>query len=277
MPAIRYAALRHLYSWPYFRGRDRLIGWIVETFASHPVSLLDGLLMELDPSEWNQVELIAKGELEPVTLKRIRALMGEGDVMIDVGAHIGLHALTAARAAPTGRVLAIDPQPYNIDRLARNASWNGLANVEGICAAAGVEDGFVRFLLQKPSDRSRLSLALANPNDLLVQIEVPMRRLDSILGAHRVSRVRLLKIDVEGFELEVLQGLGNRLGDCANVILEMLDDIPTERGTRVVQLLTSAGFALHNVEGRPWRAGEPLVENNLWAFIPSDSPPDETH
>lgn len=98
-----------------------------------------------------------------------------------------------------------------------------------------------------------------------------MRRVDSILDTRGFSQVRLVKVDVEGFELEVLLGLGSRLRDCANVIVEQLDDSPALRRTQVVELLADAGFALRAVEGRPWQEGRPLAESSLRARRSSTS------
>ena len=98
-------------------------------------------------------------------------LLVDGDTCIDVGAHVGHHALIAARACGmNGKVLAVDPQPYNADRIARNAECNALRNIEVLCAAAGNEDSCIKINLQSSTDRARLSLAAPGPNDLGVMI-----------------------------------------------------------------------------------------------------------
>jgi len=223
--------------------------------------------MDLDPGEWIQLEIIAKGSTEPATLRLIRELVCDGDLVIDVGAHVGHHALVAARAVgKSGRVLAIDPQPYNVDRIARNAACNGFTNIEAMCAAAGAEDGFIQLRLQKSNDRARLSLAVPSPNDLDSLIEVPIRRLDTIVEARNMSRVKLIKIDVEGYEWEVLLGLGKRLVDCDNIIFELLNSASTEKSEHLVRLLLDSGFFLKNIEGRQWKMGEVLPESNVWAY-----------
>ena len=263
---LRHAILRLLYATPRFRGRDRLIGAIASSFVAKPTRLADGLAMQLDASEWIQLEILVHGAAEPATLALIAGLVREGDSVIDVGAHVGHHALVAARAVgATGRVYAIDPQPYNADRIARNAALNGLANLVAVCAAAGKESGFIKLPIQNDRDRARLSLLERGPNDLGVMVEVPLLRLDEFLTANDVTAPKLVKIDVEGYELEVLLGLGSRLGACENVILEVLENADPRRTGEIAKLLADAGFALKSVEGKFWQPGISLPENNLWA------------
>ena len=263
---LRRVLLTALYSMPYMRGRDRLISAIADTFVVKPTRLPDGLVMLLDPAEWAQLEIFVKGSTEPTTIGLIRKLVENGDSVVDIGAHVGHHALVAATAAgPAGKVVAFDPQPYNADRICRNAALNGLTNLVTVCAAAGATDGFIKLAAQSDRDRSRLSLHESGPGNLRTEFEVPIRRLDTYMAANGLSAPRLVKIDVEGYELEVLHGFGVRLAECLNVILEMLDETDAARNRQVVDLLLASGFALRDVAGNRWQPGMPLIENNIWA------------
>ena len=264
--SLRLWLLRALYAMPRIRGRDRLISYISDGLVMKPFRLSDGLSLLLEPAEYVQLEIIINGANEPRTLQLIRKLVQPGDCVIDVGAHIGHHALHAARAARSnGCVYAIDPQPYNADRISRNATINCLDNVVTICAAAGDTDGFVQLPMQSERDRSRLSLRGKGPNDLTLSVEVPIRRLDSLIQSHNMPAPKLIKIDVEGFELEVLRGLGSRIDSCQNIILELLDGTDGDLKQRIVELLQMSGFQLRQIDGAPWKSGEKLIESNLWA------------
>jgi hypothetical protein len=119
--------------------------------------------------------------------------------------------------------------------------------------------------MQRERDRSRLSLHEAGPGDEDAFVEVPLRRLDGFMTANGVGPVQLLKIDVEGYELEVLHGLGDAHTNCRNIILEVLQATPSERNKAAVAFLTAAGFELNDITGKPWQWGSPLPESNLWA------------
>jgi FkbM family methyltransferase len=266
MTSARIAILKWLYAAHFLPGRGRLVGKIISSFSQAPTTMRDGVRLEIDPTEWVQLDLLVGKEREASTLKLIRNLVTAGDEIIDVGAHIGYHSIVAALAAgSTGKVHAFDPQPYNADRVSRNALHNAINNIVVVCAAVGNLDSLVKIPLQDHKDRARLSLASRGPNDLPVSIEVPLLRLDTYISRANIGSVKLLKIDVEGFELEVLRGLGSRIGNCSNIILELLAEQDAHKEEQILNMLWSAGFEIRDVIGRSWSQGQQLLERNIWA------------
>lgn len=258
---IRTAAIRTLRSLPYLRGRDRLADSLTRRLPRRPVRVFGGVTMELDPSEWVQQEIYLYGATEPRTLDLIRRILPPGGMFVDVGAHVGQHALVAAGAVgAAGAVLAIDPQPANVDRIGRNARLNDYAWLTAVCAAVSDADGFVDLPFQDQGDRARLSLADPSPNDLPQCFRVAKARLDTLLAAE-TRRPDLLKIDVEGHEARVLAGAERTLAGVGHVIIEQLDGATDEPLRR----LTDAGFTLFDVAGEAWVPGAPLIERNVWA------------
>jgi Methyltransferase FkbM domain len=79
-----------------------------------------------------------------------------------------------------------------------------------------------------------------------------------------MSRAKLLKIDTEGHELNVVKGLGDSIEVVDNIIVEMWDPL-REEYQELVQLLRQRGFELRKVDGTPWSACNDLPEMNLWA------------
>jgi FkbM family methyltransferase len=128
-----------------------------------------------------------------------------GGVFVDVGANAGTYALPLARhVGPNGRVIAIEPHPVMVARLAFNQAASASGNVALIAAAAGDIDGELMI----ETDRENYGASHVYPdararNDA---IRVPAMRLLRILQDRNVAHVDSLKIDVEGYEDRVLIG-----------------------------------------------------------------------
>jgi FkbM family methyltransferase len=225
--------------------------------------------MELDLYEWTQLALSSGQFTEPETVALMRKLLQPGDVFLDVGAHVGVMGLVARQlVGSSGRVIAVEPQPYNCERILRNWNLNGFNNLTLHVAAAGAAETVISLPQQSPTDKSRLSLALPMPDATDLNFLVPLVTLGSVITRAAVDRVRLLKIDVEGYELEVLRGLGEAAGRIENIVLEVLDE-PTQNGSGGVNEIhdwcTKAEFELLTVTGQPWDGQLPVPEANLWA------------
>jgi FkbM family methyltransferase len=224
--------------------------------------------MELDPIEWTQSDLLRDGSIESLTSALYGKLLHQGDRYIDIGAQIGYHTLLARRCiGPEGQVIAVEPQPYNCQKLLANWRANGFENLVLYVAAIGEENSTVRLHQQVETDSSRLSMCLDPVNDEALIFYVPLRRLDTILTEQQVERIRLLKIDVEGYELEVVNSLGTFLPAIDNIILEVLDTASgiSAKSVALIEKLKSLEYQLQTVEGHAWDLPSPLPENNLWA------------
>ena len=118
-----------------------------------------------------------------------------GDLFVDVGANIGAYAVLAASIG--AECLALEPIPTTFRSLQRNIRVNGFLDVVTVEAAAGSKEGVLRMT----SDSDTTNYVVINEDDLGVEVRVS--RLDDLL---EVTRPVGLKIDVEGWEQEVLAG-----------------------------------------------------------------------
>lgn len=148
--------------------------------------------------------LIDTGDLELGTRLLIQRFLHPGEVFVDVGANIGLHSLAAAKALKgCGKIIAFEPfEPTQ--RLLGKSIWiNGFSNITEIHQAAVSNiTGYQRLFLGETSGHHSL-FSLSTSDELsLKTVEVPLVRLDEIILAGQ--QVDLIKIDVEGAELEVL-------------------------------------------------------------------------
>ena len=148
--------------------------------------------------------LIDTGELELGTRLLIQRFLRPGDVFVDVGANIGLHTLAAGGALKGhGKIIAFEPfEPTK--RLLEKSVWmNGLSGITEIYqAAVSNMTGHHQLFLGATSGHHSL-FPLDTPGDLSSKpVDVPLVRLDGVI--FEGQKVDLLKIDVEGAELEVL-------------------------------------------------------------------------
>jgi len=126
------------------------------------------------------------------------------DVVIDVGANIGLYSLLAGARTGSGKVIALEPHPVAAERLRENVALNGLLNVDVRAEAAGAEMGSARLTANLDTINR-----IVSDGAVADTISVPVLTLDSLLDS--VEHVALVKLDAEGFESEVLAGAGRLL------------------------------------------------------------------
>jgi FkbM family methyltransferase len=222
-------------------------------------------LMELDPSDYVQIEILRYGAYETQTCRLFETLVREGDVVVDVGANVGQYSLLAARlCGASGRVLALEPNPAIFQSLRRNLELNCPHPVVPLLMAAGSRDAPVAMLEPPPTQLGTSKMAGATAGDYWSG----GYRLATILRELVLSRCDVVKIDVEGHEDEVLEGL---LQEGAprprHIVFEFVPQAFAYggRAERMLSWLTAAGYALKTIEGRPYESGLELPDHNLWA------------
>jgi FkbM family methyltransferase len=167
-------------------------------------------------------------------------------IVVDVGANIGWHALHAARSDKVTAVVACEPDAFNAWLLDRNITANAADDKVVIAAwAIGASGGRARLNRYKPSNRGRHSLLRDYG---LGSRSVPMLDLDATLAllGFQDAPIHLLKIDVEGYELEVICGADRSLARADAIVLEFSPELMQPAGSSVDGLLdrlSKAGFS----------------------------------
>jgi FkbM family methyltransferase len=148
------------------------------------------------------------GMWEPHISALIETRLRHGDTFCDVGANIGYYSLLGSRAVgPLGKVIAIEASPMIYGRLLKNLRLNHVANVETVNVAVTAEPG--QTPIYKGYDRNIGTASTDRSRGHELEAVVQGLPLASILSAEDRKRLRLVKIDVEGAELSILQGLAS--------------------------------------------------------------------
>ena len=169
-----------------------------------------------------------------------------GDVVVDLGAHIGGFSVRAAQRAAPGKVYAYEASRSNFDMLAENRSLNGLENLHAHHAAVSEKRGEMEFFL--PGDNGALGSLLQDANS--PREKVRAMTLADILSENNIERVDCLKMDIEGAEYGILANCSRETLERIRYIVmeyhEFMDDSRDHR--ELVRLLESHGFRVA-VEG----------------------------
>ncbi len=160
-------------------------------------------------------------EYEPEETAFLQASLKPGMTMIDVGANVGYMALLAAKAVgPSGTVVAIEPDPGNGELLRANLERNGYRNVSIERCAVGSAAGTAQLYRSAWNmGNHRLNPGAGGQAIAHEAIAVPVRTVDDLVVAHHLSRVDVIKMDVEGYEPGVLGGMTATLARFKPVIL----------------------------------------------------------
>jgi FkbM family methyltransferase len=151
------------------------------------------------------------GVWEPAETSYLQAVLRPGQTFVDVGAHVGYFSVLAAkRVGPNGAVIAIEPEPRNLDLLRRNLLRNGCRNVRVVPFAAHSVRGWMSLALdeQNRGGHRLVPLHQAGP-------AVRCVRLDDLLPA----TVDVVKVDAQGYDHEVIAGLERTIATNPELIL----------------------------------------------------------
>lgn len=197
------------------------------------------------PFDHAHAGLIVRGSLERPVQEAFRRLLAPGMTVWDVGANLGFFALVAGRVVgPSGRVVAFEPVRASAAAIRRNAKLNGLdAIVEAREAAVWSESG--RGDLLVVADRSWSHLA-ATGHHAQTRAEVPVELVtgDDLVAAGEPPP-DVVKVDVEGAEIQVLDGMERVLREHGPALVIELHE--TNRG--VAERLRAVGYAMENLDG----------------------------
>jgi len=201
-------------------GKERIAGWL-KLSSNAQDHLKDGIIwlrdenIALYSSADNYIEntILRTGTYESEIGKLIYSLLKKGDITIDIGANIGLQSLRMALSVGTeGQVLAFEPLTYLQQKLSRNILLNGVTNISVLPVALSNTECVKAFSICSDVWNQGTFSLRQETNEENKQ-EVIIKKGDDLPEINALKKIHLIKIDVEGFEFAVMQGLKNRIGE----------------------------------------------------------------
>lgn len=220
----------------------------IQSDARDEITLRPNLTLRIDPEsrmpfEWfcfRSTDMVR--ELDLFVKEAMRF-----DSFVDVGANHGIFALVFAKLRPGGRVLAVDPSPLAYEVLTRNRAVNGFTNMETRNIACGESR---KSILMKHNWHHLEAVSL-DSMEAAGAVAIDTIPLDDLCAEHDLWP-KLLKIDVEGFELPVLRGATRTLQNAELLFLEIhpeyLDQLRFSQEA-IFDLLESGGWILSWLSG----------------------------
>ncbi len=169
-----------------------------------------GFWLKIDPVKDQGVErsIYYTGTYEKGSLAIMRHILGHGDMFVDVGANIGLMSLYASQLVGSeGKVVAFEPNPDTARILVENIGLNKVSNIEHSGYAVGKSPG--KAQIYDRWDFNRGSASLIKPEQVTGSHEIEVTTLSKFFKKEIKEGAplpRLVKLDIEGFELEALEG-----------------------------------------------------------------------
>lgn len=190
-------------------------------------------------------KMMAIGLYEPEESHWIEGLLRPGMTFVDVGANFGHYMLLAARfVGPRGQVFAFEPSPVCAGQLEAIVRENALAQIRFERAALGSEPGQLDLVLENPGLHSPSFLATSGA----ATYSVPVLTLDEYASRTGLDHIDVMKIDVEGFEPNVIEGAAELIkhGRIDHILCELNDIWLARNGSSahdLERLILSYGYS----------------------------------
>jgi FkbM family methyltransferase len=266
------------------RLRDKLFLFYIRKFPNHPFKLrfviqIEPLLFRnglkltspsgahqyLSTREWIGRHVIMHGSFEPKTLLKCAELLNNGGILLDIGANIGMHSLYLSKINNV-KVYSVEPSAHNFQLLLTNIALNNASNIYPLNIGLSKTDSFA-YLDKSQADNTG-SVQVVDSDTGNNSYLIRLTTLFQLVNYLKLGRIDLLKIDVEGFEMNVFEGyfdIGANVMPL-NIVIEFSAMINRTGHTLTdcLNYFIKWGYDIYTVEGKTYRLNDELPEHNLW-------------
>lgn len=245
-----------------FKGKYRLLN-LIRNFTSDEINLIDkqsGIKLQLKRDDAITNSLLVEKSYENLTFKKAKEiLMNKYGIFVDIGANFGLYSCLLSKFAST--TISIEPSPYSMCRLINNIKINDLSNeiipVLGLLNSDKNIFGFYNNIYNQGGSR-------INTGKYTSELYIPSCSINDILEKFipKYQKITLIKIDIEGEELDLLQNLDFAKFGPENIILEY-EPLNNKHVKNIINLVIEKGYFIYNIDGSKF-IESPKIESNLW-------------
>jgi FkbM family methyltransferase len=262
LSGITYRMVRLLFGNPYRRPRLRKLLFGKHIFGGVTVrQRTTNATLHVNIEDYIPRELVESGGYETETLALALSILKSGGTFIDIGANIGLFSIPASKLEGVD-VISVDGSIPALSQLYRNMELSG-STLRLVATLVGMADGLAE--LSVPCLDNLSAARVSDPlgrNAKTINL-ASFTTLESIIHLAHGKRPKLIKIDVEGAEFEVIQSFDwNSPSRPENIIVELWIDHPSAHSA--FDLLVSMGYEARKINGEPIFGLCEIPECNVW-------------
>jgi FkbM family methyltransferase len=195
-------------------------------------------------SSYGSLLIYSAGTIDYNESSIIKKLLRHDDIFIDIGANIGYYTLLASSLINSGSIFAFEPNHKLCKLIEQSLMLSEVSKdiYRVLPTAVGSKNGFAQFVIEDQSELSHLTEL-----STIKATKVPITTLDSIVSTNKIRNIRLVKIDTEGAEPEVFQGMKKSLqnGIIDAILFEhSIDNIQNIHYLNCIKNCINAGYEL---------------------------------
>ncbi|TAH01559.1 MAG: FkbM family methyltransferase [Sphingobacteriales bacterium] len=175
----------------------------------------NGILVSFDTRNYIEYKIFAEGYYEQEVTLLMKNYVELGDTVLDIGANIGVHSLNLSKmVGKSGSVYSFEPIPFLRDKLNRNISLNRFSNINIMPFALSDSNYTIKTAFSQNGNNGTFFIQ----NDDSGETEINCVKGDDWANQQQITNLKLIKIDVEGFEYKVITGLKETINKYKPVI-----------------------------------------------------------
>lgn len=250
-----------------FKGQFKLFLWLMKYKVLRKIQTISSPItgnfkINLDTKNFIDSCIYYTGDYEPYLKIHYKKLIKPNDVVLDVGANIGFHSLYFAElTGSSGKVISFEPIPINFKAFQNNIELNNFPQIIANNIALGNENRFIDIHLdiddQNPGAFNLLALGIKN-------YTIKCEKGDDFLNTLSIDKVNFIKIDVEGYEYEVMKGLKSTITKYRPIINFEYDKVyqskKNDDESNIFKFLSAMNYAFYKING--YGESSPFIYND---------------